>query len=1378
MNPVVTISTHKGLNLALIIAAFLFSQNAFAQPTPAITGESTPCQNGEYTYSTPLVAGSTWLWSTSPGGSIVQTNGNSVVVEWTGNMNSDQWVMVSETDAANVSASDQLAVAIANSVLSCENNVNVSIDLNGTATITPQMLLDGNYSGYGNFSVELTSPNGTSYGDVLTCANIGQSITGRVTDVCTGNSCWSNINLEDKKAPVWDCPPNAVIIECDTDIDTLPHPLVTDNCDTDVFVTLTGIQIDNSDVCMGVSITRHWIANDDYGNESYCTQLLQILPAQDLRFPDDRVWLCDQYNLYPNITEPTAYTGDPLTSGSGIPLGAQGPYCPYSYVSHDDTVSACGNTFKIVRTWTVLNWCTQQVVTQDQYGNDSEQLIKIADFTKPLITAQTVELSITEPGASAITCRSQDFIPAPVVTDNCNEVTVQIFTAVGEAEYVNGVDGSEGGFVPSPGLGIGQHTITYKATDACGNTNELLVYGNVVDDEAPIAVCDEITSVSLDQFGNSLVYAETFDDGSFDNCCIGDMQVKRMGQPDLFFGPAVPFDCLDEGSDVQVVFRVFDCFGNYSECMVIAQVEDKLSPSCVAPQQKIIPCTELPPDIDQDYVESFGEALAFDNCNASITEAPFAVNINSCGEGHIIRFFSAIDDAGNQSQGTCEQHIYFTSESDWLISFPPNWYGECGDSIDAIEIVFGEFACENLVYSVSDQFFAISNDSACFKIVRTWEVINWCTYDPNLDPIVIPNNEFGVSVDEEDYNDFGHYTYQQIVMITDSIPPVLSAPFDYEFCRGDTSCSGGEVFLPIQIDGECTTDIDVVYFIDLNKDGSNDLNGTGIFEGFIPNGTHSIRYLVEDGCRNEADIVFDFEVKDCKKPSPVCKDGLVVEIMQTGMVEVCADDLLEYADDNCPGILKISFSPDVSDVCHTLECSELGQNAVQIWATDEAGNADYCDSRIILQDNMQVCNNGLPISGLIATNQNDPVGGVNVLLNNTDMNEDYTTSETGMFEFMDLPVGNDYSITPEKDDDYLNGVTTFDLVMISRHILGVQLLGSPYQLIAADVNNSQSVTTFDLVGLRKLILHVDEEFPNNTSWRFVQKSYAFPNPNNPWEEAFPEVINVNNFNSAISDADFVAVKIGDVNNSVNASGNLNGSTEDRGNGMLEFETENDWLEAGETVPVIFRAKDFANVYGFQFTIDFDASALEFNSIVSTSLTNAENYGLSLLEQGAVTALWFETTPTVLADGEAVLHLLFKVKTPCYISDAINISSRYTTAEAYVGEDMETWDVDLQFGGGTTATKEAGLQGFALYQNIPNPFAQKTTIGFDLPNAATAKFSIYDTNGRIILETEDKYPSGYNEITINRKALPTNSLLFYKIEAEGMKAVRQMTLIND
>ena len=101
-----------------------------------------------------------------------------------------------------------------------------------------------------------------------------------------------------------------------------------------------------------------------------------------------------------------------------------------------------------------------------------------------------------------------------------------------------------------------------------------------------------------------------------------------------------------------------------------------------------------------------------------------------------------------------------------------------------------------------------------------------------------------------------------------------------------------------------------------------------------------------------------------------------------------------------------------------------------------------------------------------------------------------STEDNGAYTFT-LPTGGDYTITPEKNVNPLNGVSTFDLVLISKHILGIQTLDTPYKQIAADVNKSGSITAFDMVQLRQLILNITTEFPSNESWRFVDAAHAF-----------------------------------------------------------------------------------------------------------------------------------------------------------------------------------------------------------------------------------------------------------------------------------------------
>jgi len=136
---------------------------------------------------------------------------------------------------------------------------------------------------------------------------------------------------------------------------------------------------------------------------------------------------------------------------------------------------------------------------------------------------------------------------------------------------------------------------------------------------------------------------------------------------------------------------------------------------------------------------------------------------------------------------------------------------------------------------------------------------------------------------------------------------------------------------------------------------------------------------------------------------------------------------------------------------------------------------------------------------------------------------DYTAA-SGDYGFPELEYEEDLSLVPVKGDDPRNGITTYDLVLLQQHILSNELLDSPYKIIAGDINQSGHISTLDMIYLRRLILFVDEDFQDNTSWRFVASDYVFPNASNPFETAFPEVYTLSGLEE--EEADFVGVKIG------------------------------------------------------------------------------------------------------------------------------------------------------------------------------------------------------------------------------------------------------------
>jgi hypothetical protein len=193
---------------------------------------------------------------------------------------------------------------------------------------------------------------------------------------------------------------------------------------------------------------------------------------------------------------------------------------------------------------------------------------------------------------------------------------------------------------------------------------------------------------------------------------------------------------------------------------------------------------------------------------------------------------------------------------------------------------------------------------------------------------------------------------------------------------------------------------------------------------------------------------------------------------------------------------------------------------------------------------------------------------VNFASNNPLASLNGTQVVSGWFQFpYFLPINTSISITPKRDDNYLNGVSTYDLLLMSKHILGADPLNTPYKIIAADVNKSGSVTTFDILQLRKVILGILPKFPNNTSWRFIDKSLQFLDANNPFLNDFPDslIVTINYQNQF---KDFIGFKVGDLND--NASADFQTSTEERSAGVLHLETQDRTVEKGETFTVNFK----------------------------------------------------------------------------------------------------------------------------------------------------------------------------------------------------------------
>jgi hypothetical protein len=163
-------------------------------------------------------------------------------------------------------------------------------------------------------------------------------------------------------------------------------------------------------------------------------------------------------------------------------------------------------------------------------------------------------------------------------------------------------------------------------------------------------------------------------------------------------------------------------------------------------------------------------------------------------------------------------------------------------------------------------------------------------------------------------------------------------------------------------------------------------------------------------------------------------------------------------------------------------------------------------------------------------------------------------------------------------------------------------------------------------------------------------------------------------------------------------------------------------------------------------------------LVASDNVTANNFGV------------FADALTVSIDGAETFTVKFRASKSGKLSQMLGVSSRITKAEAYNTADGRL-DVALRFNSTNGATL-SGV-GFELYQNQPNPFVNKTVIGFHLPEATAATLTIYDESGRLVYNQKGDFAKGYNTFTIDRQLIGTTGALWYRVETSTDSAARTM-----
>ncbi|MCB9335507.1 MAG: lamin tail domain-containing protein [Flavobacteriales bacterium] len=190
-------------------------------------------------------------------------------------------------------------------------------------------------------------------------------------------------------------------------------------------------------------------------------------------------------------------------------------------------------------------------------------------------------------------------------------------------------------------LPVGTTTVTWTAVDVNGNSSTCSQQVTIEDQEAPMAVCQNINAY-LDGSGMVIIPDNAIDGGSSDNCA-GALTYNAQ---------LVTFTCNELGANTDTL-TVMDAAGNTSTCVATVTVVDTLAPVVTCPGNQ----NETPGASCQFTLPDYtGLATVSDNCSASptITQSPLPGTVVSSTTTITI---SATDGSTNIS--TCTFDVVF-----------------------------------------------------------------------------------------------------------------------------------------------------------------------------------------------------------------------------------------------------------------------------------------------------------------------------------------------------------------------------------------------------------------------------------------------------------------------------------------------------------------------------------------------------------------------------------------------------------------------------------------------------------------------------------------------------------------------------------------------
>ncbi len=428
-------------------------------------------------------------------------------------------------------------------------------------------------------------------------------------------------------------------------------------------------------------------------------------------------------------------------------------------------------------------------------------------------------------------------------------------------------------------------------------------------------------------------------------------------------------------------------------------------------------------------------------------------------------------------------------------------------------------------------------------------------------------------------------------------------------------------------------------------------------------------------------------------------------------------------------------------------CDDLGTNEITVTLIDKIGRTISEKVLIEIIDDKDFCRSApsfINLQGSVTTSIGKPIDKVKINLKGE--NSFNTNSDIfGNFQIADIPLSGDYNLKAIKDTKYLNGVSTYDMVLLSQHINGLRTFTNPYQFIAADVNNSGTLSIKDIIELRDLILFQITEFENLDSWQIINNSTNLTDPLSP-EVDKNNIFEAGSMSQSMS---FTGVKIGDINATANSARSTAKT--------FSVSVEDVFLQKGENIRIPILLEPKGSIQGFQMGFTFDSEAILLTEVSS----DLEDFGSANINNNAhgLFMSWVKMDRSVNEEN-IQLYLDFEIQKAGYLSEYFSLINSEFSSELY-DENLNIIELDLEFIQTKKLLQELESTKNAIY-NFPNPFVEFTDITFVVTQDIEVKLEVYAPDGKLILTKSNTFQKGKQKIRVDSEEISNPGLYYYSI----------------